>query len=108
MNALGGIYWWKTFQFIWFKYYFYDLRKYELFLSRQHSPDSAVMVWNAIMFYETIDLFFNDQKMNDQHFKILLDDLFRPISGIFSKIMLLMQERKSRTLLAKSVVIPSA
>jgi len=47
-----------------FQYYYHNLRKDELYLSRHHSREGGIMVWGVITFCGTIDLIFIDQKMN--------------------------------------------
>jgi len=67
-----------------FQYYYHDLRKDELYLSRNHSREGGVMVWGAITFYGTIVLICIDQKMNGDRNKTLLESLFPKLNDLFA------------------------
>lgn len=75
-----------------FQYYYHDLRRDELYLSRHHSREGGIMVWGAITFYGTIDLIFIDQKMNGDRFKTLLESVFPKLKDLFGPIPWIFQQ----------------
>lgn len=56
-----------------FQYYFHDLRKSELFLSRRHTAVGSVMVWAAISFHGAIDLVVLEGRQNSADYIELLE-----------------------------------
>lgn len=75
-----------------FQYYFHDLRKSELFLSRRHSAVGSVMVWAAISFNGVIDLVILEGRQNSADYielleieKINFDEMFEGQHWIFQQ-----------------------
>ena len=66
-----------------YNFYFHDIRKEELFLSRRHSRVGGIMVWGAISYYGPIKLQFQSTKMNAEHYKKVLERAFPECCDIF-------------------------
>ena len=75
-----------------FQYYFHDLRKEEICLSRHHSREGGVMVWGAITFYGTVDLIFVDQSINGIRYKSMLESVFPKIRELFGPLPWIFQQ----------------
>lgn len=57
-----------------FSYYFHDLRKEKLLLSRQHMGGKSVMVWAAIGFKNRSSIQFLPETLNSIRYRALLDN----------------------------------
>lgn len=75
-----------------FQYYYHDLRKEELLLSRRHTAVGSVMVWAAISFYGGIDLVVLEGRQNSADYielleiqKINFDEIFEGQLWIFQQ-----------------------
>lgn len=75
-----------------YRYYFHDLRKEEVFLSRHHSCEGDIMVRGAITYYGVIDLIFIDQTMNGIRFKSLLESVFPKLNDVFGPLKWIFQQ----------------
>lgn len=75
-----------------YNFYFHDLRKEELILSRHHSRTSGVMVWGAITYYGTIELEFLTATMNGNNYKCLLERAFPKLKNIFGPVPWIFQQ----------------
>lgn len=69
-----------------YNYYFHDLNKEELFLSRRHSREGGIMVWGAISYYGTIELVFVSHKMTATTYKNILEEAFPKFNDFFGPI----------------------
>lgn len=75
-----------------YQYYFHDIRKEELYLSRHHSREGGVMVWGAITYYGTIELVFVSSKMNGNGYKSILESVFPILNDIFGPLPWILQQ----------------
>lgn len=75
-----------------YNYYFHDVRKEEVFLSRHHSREGGVMVWGAITYYGVAKLVFVDQKMTGIHYKTMLESAFEDLKEMFGPIPFIFQQ----------------
>lgn len=57
-----------------FRYYYHDLRKDEVILSRRHSSQGSIMIWGAISFNGTIDLTLMRGRQTAESYVELLND----------------------------------
>lgn len=69
-----------------YNFYFHDVRKENKFLSRHHTRVGDIMVWVAISCYGTVDLVIQSTLMTGNHYKNLLELVFRKITDLFGPI----------------------
>lgn len=75
-----------------FHYYYHDLRKEEVILSRNHSRTGGVMVWGAISYYGVIDLVTTKGIMNAESYKTILENTIPKVSELFGPIPWIFQQ----------------
>lgn len=66
-----------------YSYYFHDLRKEEIILSRRHSGGGSVMVWGAISYYGIINISIIKGKQTSTSYIKLLEEKIKEIRKVF-------------------------
>lgn len=75
-----------------YNFYYHDMRKEEVILSRRHSRIGGIMVWGAISYYGQIKLQFKTTKLNAEHYKNILERAFPECSNIFRPLRWIFQQ----------------
>ncbi len=68
-----------------FNYYFHDLKKDELFLSRRHNRTAGVMIWGAISYYGPIQITIVDKSLTAISYVDILKNARPQINELFGR-----------------------
>lgn len=68
-----------------YSYYFHDLRKEEIILSRRHSGGGSVMMWGAISYYRIISISIIIGRQTSKLYINLLEEKIKEIRKVLKK-----------------------
>ena len=75
-----------------YNFYYHDIRKKEVILSRLHSRIGGVMLWSAIPWYGQIKLEFKTTKLNAEQYKNISEWAIPEWSNIFGPLRWIFQQ----------------